>query len=184
MFGSCHLTDSSVSTYGTQYQQFRTTLANNDFANLDWQLLKQHIGQNPGNQLDSPWFVHMTAGLGTGLFLFDGNGAAQNPLDENPNRYGSDGVAPADQFNPALVRYDLDRVVGADGVSNGSSNQPLNQPVVGPNRRDGATDPNMAGPLGTTLSQRLADPTSGIVLNSWVDADRAPRGGAGTIINQ
>jgi hypothetical protein len=181
---SCHLTDNSVSTYGTQYQQFRTTLANNDFANLDWQLLKQHIGQNPGNQLDSPWFVHMTAGLGTGLFLFDGNGAAQNPLDENPNRYGSDGVAPADQFNPALVRYDLDRVVGADGVSNGSSNQPLNQPVVGPNRRDGATDPNMAGPLGTTLSQRLADPTSGIVLNSWVDADRAPRGGAGTIINQ
>ncbi len=181
---SCHLTDSSVSTYGAQYQSFRTTLAANDFGNLPWQTLKQHIGRNPGNQMDSPFFVHMVAGLGTGLWLFDANGAAQNPLDTNPNRYGSDGVAPVDYFNPTQVRYDLDRVVDPNGASNASSNQPLNRPILGPNRRDGALDPNMAGPLGTTLSTRLADPATGIVLNSWVDADRTARGGAGTILNQ
>jgi hypothetical protein len=179
---ACHLTDNSVATYGAQYAQFRQRLYANDFANLPYQLLKQHIGRNPGNQLDSPFFVHMVAGLGTGLWLFDANGAAQNPLDDNPNRYASDGVAPANQFNPALVKFDLDRVVDPSGVSNGSSNQPLLQPIVGPNRRDGATDPQMAGPLGTTLSNRLADPATGIVLNSWVDADRTPRGGAPTII--
>jgi hypothetical protein len=181
---SCHLTDNSVANWSAQYQQFRTTLYTNDFANLDWQLLKQHIGQNPGNQLDSPFFVHMVAGLGTGLWLFDQNGAAQNPLDQDTNRYGSDGVAPAAQFNPAAVRYDLDRVVDPTGVSNGSSNQALDLPVLGPNRRDGAVDPALAGPLGTTLAIRLADPGTGIVLNSWVDANRTPQGGAATILNQ
>lgn len=179
---SCHLTDNSIANHGTAYAQFRTTLYNNDFANLPWATLQTHIGRNPGNQLDSPYFVHMAAGLGTGLFLFDNRGAAANPLDDNPNRYGSDGVAPADSFDPAQVRYDLDRTVSPTGVSNGSSNQPLYLPVVGPNRRDGATDPNMAGPLGATLSQKLADPTTGIVLDSWVDANRTPRGGATTII--
>ena len=181
---SCHLTDNSVATFGSEYQAFRTTLAANDYGNLDWQLLRQHIGQNPGNQLDSPLFVHMVAGLGTGLWLFDANGAAQNPLDANPNRYGSDGVAPRDYFDPALVRYDLDRLVQPNGVSNASSNQPLDRPILGPNRRDGATDPNMAGPLGATLSARLADPATGIVLDSWVDANRTPRGGATTIVGQ
>ena len=180
---ACHLTDSSVSNFGGQYAAFRATLAANDFGNLDFNLLQQHIGQNPGNQLDSPFFVHMVAGLGTGLFLFDANGAAQNPLDDNPNRYGSDGAAPSSYFNPSQVTYDLDRVVDANGVANGSSNIPMQQPIVGPNRRDGATDPNMSGPLGTTLANRLADPATGIVLNNWIDADRVPRGGAGTLVN-
>lgn len=181
---SCHLTDNSIAQWGGQYATFRTNLYNHNFAALPYQLLKQHIGQNPGNQIDSPFFVHMVAGLGTGLWLFDQNGAAQNPLDNNPNRYGSDGQAPSTYFNPAQVRYDLDRVVDPNGVSNGSSNQPLNRPIVGPNRRDGAIDPNMAGPLGSTLALRLADPATGIVLDSWVDADRVPRGSATTVINQ
>ncbi|MBX3462245.1 MAG: hypothetical protein KF830_03670 [Planctomycetes bacterium] len=179
---ACHLTDNSVATHGAAYAQFRTRLAANDFANLDYNLLKVHIGRNPGNQLDSPFFVHMVAGLGTGLFLFDQNGGAQNPLDANPNRYGSDGVAPKDQFDPAAVRYDLDRVVDPNGVANGSSNQAMLQPIVGPNRRDGAADPGMAGPLGSTLARRLADPATGIVLDSWIDADGVPRGGAGAVI--
>lgn len=179
---SCHLTDNSVATYGSQYSTFRAAYAANNFGALDFNLLKTHIGRNPGNQLDSPFFVHMVAGFGTGLFLFDRNGAAQNPLDNNPNRYGSDGQAPSTYFNPAQVYYDLDRVVDSNGVSNGSSNQPMNLPIVGPNRRDGATDPNMAGPLGTTLSTRLADPATGIVLNSWIDANRAPHGGAGPLV--
>jgi hypothetical protein len=124
----------------------------------------------------------MVAGLGTGLFLFDRNGAAQNPLDTNPNRYGSDGVAPASYFDPNDVAYDLDRVVAPNGVSNASSSIPMQQPILGPLRRDGATDPNLAGPLGATLSQRLADPVTGIVLNNWIDADRTPRGGASAVV--
>ena len=179
---ACHLTTNSVGTFGTQYAQFRSTLAANNFANLDYNLLQQHIGRNPGNQLDSPFFVHMTAGLGTGLFLFGRNGAAQNPLDDNAARFGSGGVAPSTYFNAANVYYDLDRVVDSNGASNGSSNQPMLQPIVGPNRRDGSSDPNMAGPLGATLTRRLADPATGIVLNSWVDADRTRRGGAGAFI--
>ncbi len=179
---SCHLTDDSVANYGSQYAAFRASLAANDFANLDYALLRQHIGQNPGNQLDSPFFVHMVAGLGTGLFLFDANGAAQNPLDDNANRYGSEGQAPSSYFNPSQVAYDLDRVVDPNGVANGSSNIPMQQPIIGPNRRDGATDPNMAGPLGSSLSRRLADPATGIVLNNWIDASRVPKGGAGTLV--
>ncbi|MBL8733466.1 MAG: hypothetical protein JNN13_13935 [Planctomycetes bacterium] len=179
---ACHLTDDSVANWGSQYAAFRSTLYANDFGNLDYELLKQHIGQNPGNQLDSPFFVHMVAGLGTGLFLFDERGAAMNPLDANPDRYGSEGVAPKDYWNPANVRYDLDRVVDPDGVANGSSNQPMLLPVLGPLRRDGAADPGLAGPLGATLAQRLADPATGIVLNSWIDADRTPHGGAGAVI--
>lgn len=115
------------------------------------------------------------------LFV-DANGAPENPLDTNPIRFPSDGVAPANQFKPALVRYDLDRVVDPTGVRNGSSNQPLDRPIVGPNRRDGATDPNMAGPLGAKLSQRLADPATGIVRNNWIDADRQPQGGAAAVV--
>ena len=42
----------------------------------------------------------------------------------------------------------------------------------------------MAGLLGTALSQRLADPATGIVLHSWIDANRAPQGGATVILNQ
>ncbi|MFT7536416.1 MAG: hypothetical protein ACI85K_002370, partial [Hyphomicrobiaceae bacterium] len=110
----------------------------------------------------------MVAGYGTGLFLFDENGAAQNPLDDNPNRYGSDGVAPSTYFNPADVRFDLDRIVESDGSSNASSSIPMNQPILGPLRRDGAANSNMTGPLGTTLAERLANPTTGIILNSWV----------------
>ena len=34
------------------------------------------------------------------------------------------------------------------------------------------------------LANRLANPTTGIVLNSWIDADRTIRGGAGAFVNQ
>jgi hypothetical protein len=180
---SCHLTTNSVGTWGSQYATFRATLAANNFGNLDYNLLKQHIGRNTGNQMDSPFFVHMVAGLGTGLFLFDANGGAQNPLDDNANRYGSDGVAPKDQFNPATVKYDLDRLVDGTGASNGSSNQPMLQPIVGTPLRQGAPDPNLSGPLSGTMALRLADPATGIVLDNWVDANRTPQGGAGPLLD-
>ena len=92
--------------------------------------------------------MHQVAGLGSGLFLFDSAGAAVNPLDQNANRYGTDGVAPAASFDPLRVALNLDRVVEPNGVSNGSSNHALFAPGVGPNLRDGALDPDMAGPLG------------------------------------
>ncbi|MCA8948737.1 MAG: hypothetical protein KDE27_04500 [Planctomycetes bacterium] len=181
---ACHLTDTALADYGSAYATFRTQLRAGDFGNLDYDLLKTHIGKNPGNQLNSPWFVHMAAGLGTGLFLFDQNGAAQNPIDNNPNRYGSDGTAPRDYFDPNDVVYDLDRVVDdTSGLSNGSSSLPMEQPIIGPLKRDGAANQNMSGPLGLTLANRLADPATGIVLTSWVNADGVPNGYAAAIIN-
>jgi hypothetical protein len=82
------------------------------------------------------------------------------------------------------VRFDLDRIVESDGSSNASSSIPMNQPILGPLRRDGAANSNMTGPLGTTLAERLANPTTGIILNSWVNADRTVKGDATTLINQ
>jgi hypothetical protein len=181
---ACHLTTNGLSRFGADYATFRTQMANSDYGNLNWNLLRTHIGRNPGNQLDSPMWVHMVAGLGSGVWLFDRDGGANNPLDNNANRYGSDGTAPAATFNPANVYYDLDRLVELDGTTNASSNHALDLPVVGPNRRDGATDPAMAGPMGQTLVRRLTDPATGIVLNAWIDADGLPRGDAPTILNR
>jgi hypothetical protein len=175
---ACHLTTTGLATYATEYSNFRTAMANDNFAGLDFNLLRTHIGLNTGNRLDSPLWVHMVAGLGSGIWLFDQNGAAQNPLDSNVNRFGSEGQAPSSYFTVADVRFNLDKLVDATGVSQGSSNIPMFRPVLGPNLRDGALDPDMAGPLGATLLRRLTDPVTGIVLNSWIDADGALRGDA------
>ncbi len=175
---ACHLTEKGMADFGTQYTAFKNAMAANEFDKLDFNLLKQHIGQNPGNQLDSPLWVHMVAGLGSGLFLFDENGCAVNPLDTDANRYGCDGTAPATNFDPARAFFNLDRIVDIDGVANGSSNVPMNAPGVGPLRRDGALFPNLAGPLGRTVVRKLTDPTLGCVLDSWIDADGVLRGDA------
>jgi hypothetical protein len=122
----------------------------------------------------------MAAGLGTGLFLFDDQGAPVNPLDTFANRVGAGGVAPASNFNPARVALDLDRIVDANGVANGSNNHAWQSGANGAALRDGALDPTLAGPLGATLIQRLADPVNGIVLDSWLDANGNPQGDAAT----
>ncbi|MCC6672151.1 MAG: hypothetical protein IT458_13905, partial [Planctomycetes bacterium] len=177
---ACHLTTEGLANYGAIYDTFRTQMNNNDFANLDYTMLRQHIGRNPGNQMNSPMWVHMVAGLGSGLFLFDDYGRPINPLDGDTQRRPFL-VAPNSRFNAALVRYNLDRVVLPSGVSTASNNHAmLGGLVPTPNLRDGATDPEFAGPLGATLVRRLTDPTTGIVLDSWLDADRAVKGGAGT----
>lgn len=177
---ACHLTDDAITNFGTDYTNFKTALATNDFGALDFNLLKQHIGQNPGNQLNSPIWVHMVAGLGSGLFLFDADGAPVNPLDTFAGRKGAGGVAPSTIFDPARVTFDLDGVVEANGLANGSNNHPLLNPGFGPTLRDGAADPNMSGPLGATLIELLTDPTQGVVLDSWIDADGQLGGAAGT----
>ena len=61
--------------------------------------------------MNSPLWVHMVAGLGSGLFLFDEDGCPENPLDNDSNRAGCDGNAPATHFDPADAAFDLDRIV-------------------------------------------------------------------------
>ena len=179
---ACHLTDEAIFNFGAEYDTFRTAMASNDVAALDFPLLQQHIGQNPGNQLNSPFWVHMVAGLGSGLFLFDENGCPVNPLDDNANRVGCDDVAPATKFDPAAVVYNLDRIVEDTGVANSSNNHPFLEPGGGTNKRDGANNQNLAGPLGGALVQRLTDPVLGLVLDSWLDANGAPQGDASNYV--
>ncbi len=179
---SCHLTSSSIATYGTEYTAFRAALSSNNFAAIDFNLLQSHIGSNPGNQLDSPMWVHMVAGLGSGMFLFDAQGRPMNPLDTNANRKGCDGVAPSTIFRAADVAFDLDRMVTTNGVSKGSNKHSMLKPGQGNNLRDGSTNPTLAGPLGKRIIERLTDPSLGIVLDSWLDADGATKGGASTYV--
>ena len=181
---ACHLTESGLSDFGVEeYDAFRAAVSSGDYESLDYDMLQTEIGRNPGNQRDSPVWVHMAAGLGSGLFLFDEHGCPVNPLDDNANRVGCDGTAPANApFTNDRVRFDLDRIVNEDGTSNSSNNHPLQDAGAVSALRDGASDPQMAGPLGATLLERLTDPATGIVLDSWIDADGQVRGNAGTWI--
>ncbi len=177
---SCHLTDEGMTNFGADYGTFRTAMAIGDYDSLDFNLLRDHIGKNPGNQLNSPLWVHMVAGLGSGLYLFDENGGPENPLDTNADRVGALGVAPAANFDAATVRYDLDRIVIDNGTATGSNTHPMLE--TGAVLRDGSGNPAVAGPMGSTLVQRLTDPNTGIVLDSWLDADGATQGDAATFV--
>ena len=89
--------------------------------------------------------------------------------------------------SPAVIRFEVSfryvglmhRIVDGNGVSQGSNNHPMKDPAL-PNRRDGAGNPRLSGPLGKILLDRLPDPLNGIVLDSWLDADGAPKGDAST----
>lgn len=175
---ACHLTTDALRDYAGPYDAFRTAMSSGDFGSLDYNLLQEHIGQNPGNQLNSPFWVHMAAGLGSGLFLFDEDGCPTNPLDQDDERVGCDGTAPADNFDPARAFFNMDRIVDENGVSNGSNSHPMKNPGQGPSRRIGAENPNLSGPLGFRLIRRLTDPVNGIVLDSWIDADGESTGKA------
>ena len=179
---SCHLNQAQLANFGAQYEAFRTNYTNNNFANLDFNLLQQHIGQNPGNQLNSPIFVHMVAGLGSAMFLFDTDGCPVNPLDNNANRKICPNGAPAANFDVNDVVYDLDRIVEANGLPNSSSAHPM---IEGNgSARAGASNPDMAGPLGGRVIQKLTDPVTGKVLDSWLDADGNPQGNAAAFLQQ
>ena len=180
---NCHLTDYSIATYGAAYDVFRTAMAANDFTQLDFNLLAQHFGRNSGNQIDSPFWVHNAAGLGSGLFLFDEFGCPVNPLDDDNDRKGCDNVPPNTVFDLARVYYNMDKLVNPNGFSNGSNNHSMLEPGVGPSLRDGAANPNQAGPLGATLIQKLTDPVNGVVLDSWLDANSTPQGDASNWVN-
>lgn len=175
---ACHLNQDSLANFGEEYDTLRQAMATNNFANLDFNLLQQHIGQNTGNQLNSPLWVHMVAGLGSGLFLFDETGCPVNPLDNNANRQYCPQGAPADNFNVNNAVYNLDRIVEATGIANGSNTSPMKEPGTGRQKRGGSLNPNLAGPLGSLLIQKLTDPIQGVVLDSWIDADGQPHGHA------
>jgi len=179
---ACHLNEDSLNNFGDEYDVFRTAMANNDFANLDFNLLQTHIGSNPGNQLNSPLWVHMVAGLGSGMFLFDANGCPVNPLDNDANRQYCANGAPADNFDLNNVVYNLDRVVEDTGISNGSNTSPMKNPGAGTNKRGGSLNQNLSGPLGAQLIQKLTDPNIGVVLDSWIDANGAPQGNAADFV--
>jgi len=179
---ACHLTDTGLATFGAQYTAFRSAMDTGNFGALDFNLLRQHFGQNPGNQLNSPLWPHMVAGLGTGLFLFDSNGAPVNPLDTFAGRKGAGGVAPSTIFAAPRVTLDLDRIVEPSGVTNGSNNHTWIDATQGPGLRDGALDTSLAGPLGAALIRRLTDPSTGIVLDSWFDANGQPQGDAASFL--
>jgi hypothetical protein len=175
---ACHLTTEGMTNFGTLYEEFRTNMANNRFDLLNFNTLRQHFGQNPGNQMNSPLWVHMVAGLGSGIWLFNADGGPLNPLDNNDNRVGSEGVSPADQFGTVPVRFNLDKIVDANGRETASSNHTFIGPGPGPSLRDGAINPNLIGPLGATLIGKLTDPATGIVLDSWLDANGVSHGTA------
>jgi hypothetical protein len=183
---ACHLSTEALANWGAEYDTFRNAMAADDYAALDFPFLRQHFGQNTGNQINSPLWAHMAAGLGTGLFLFDEHGAPINPLDTNPNRVGAGGIAPASNFDLNRVRLNLDRIVNDAGVAKGSNNHAwlssAFNALLGANLRDGAADPQLAGPLGATLVQKLANPATGIVLDSWLDANGASHGGATPLV--
>jgi hypothetical protein len=144
-----------------------------NFASLDFNLLKDAHRQNPGNQLNSPLWVHMVAGLGSGLFLFDQYGGPVNPLDNNANRVGANGIAPAAKWDPSRRRAEPRPRGRRHRPVEVLEQPPMLHPGVGPNLRDGSADPQRPGPLGATLIQKLTDPVNGIVLDSWFDANGA-----------
>jgi len=177
----CHITQDGYANFQAEYDQFYADYLNNDFANLDYALLQEHIGQNTGNQLNSPFYVHMAAGRGTGLMQFDVDGCPNNPLD-NANfdeRFYcfnlNDGTV-ADNFDANATVYDLDRTVEVTGISNSSlSRIQRGQLNTGPDYvwRQGAVYPQLVGPLGQPLVEWLPnpDPELGLHLDRYLDAD-------------
>lgn len=182
---ACHLTDTGLQAFGiANYQTYISDMATGNYGNLNFPQLQTHIGLNTGNRLNSPLWVHMVAGLGSGLFLFDEDGCPVNPLDNNANRKGCDNGAPAANFNPNNAFFNLDRLVDpVTGAPNSSNAHPMLVPNPVPLLRDGASvNPALAGPLGISLVQRLADPVTGIILDAWIDADGVLQGNASTYV--
>ena len=125
---ACHLTDRGMAEFGTEYSAFYTALQTGNYAALDLTMfgrMRDQIGLNPGNQIDSPFFVHQVAGLGSGLFTFDEFGAPVNRLDAFAGRPGAGNVAPANNYNAGRISLDLDRIVNEDGTTNAASNHAM-----------------------------------------------------------
>ncbi len=182
---ACHLTQNAIDNFGADYATFFAAYQARDYATIDNDIglanLANFIGQNTNNQNDNPYFVHMAAGLGTALFLFDADGCPVNPVDNNANRFFCQGNAPADIFDINNVAYDLDRIVEPTGVQNSSTAHPMLEATF-TQLRSGALQPNISGPLGANMITKLADPNFAVILDSWIDSDGAAQGGANNFL--
>ncbi|MEN0063717.1 MAG: hypothetical protein AAGA48_16310 [Myxococcota bacterium] len=175
----CHITVDGYANYQADYDAFYADYHNNNFADLDYALLQETIGQNTGNQLNAPMYVHMAWGLGTGLMQFDEFGCPNNPLD-NANfdqRFYCDNLndgTVADNFDANATVYNLDSMVELNGRSNASYSR-LQREGVDFNGlwRNGASWPNLAGSMGTPDIERFPnpDPNVGVHLDTYYDAD-------------
>ncbi len=178
---ACHLNTDSMNNFGADYQVFFDAYVNRDYATIDNEIglanLANFIGQNTGNQNNNPYYVHMAAGLGTALFLFDANGCPVNPVDNNADRFFCEGNAPANIFDLNNVAYDLDSIVNTNGVKLSSTTHPMLEATF-TQLRDGSLHPNLSGPLGAQMITKLADPQFGVILDSWIDADAQAQGNA------
>jgi hypothetical protein len=182
---ACHLTQNAIDNFGADYAVFYNAYIDRDYATIDNEIglanLANFIGQNTNNQNDNPYYVHMAAGLGTALFLFDANGCPVNPVDANADRFFCEGNAPADIFDLNNVAYDLDRVVENTGVQNSSTTHPMLEATF-TQLRSGSLQPNLSGPLGANMLTKLADPNFAVILDSWIDSDGNAQGGAANFL--
>ena len=81
------------------YANFIADYDNRNFEDLNYALLAQEIGQNTGNQNNSPFFVRMVAGLGSGLFL-DDDGCPVNNIDNRADRADANATGVCNNQSP------------------------------------------------------------------------------------
>jgi hypothetical protein len=180
---ACHLNVDQIANFNAnnEYTTYFADIENRNYANLDFALLQTHIGLNTNNHLNSPYYVHMTAGLGTGLLAADQFGCPVNPLDNNANRIFCANGAPAANFNANNIVYDWDKVTEVTGVGNVSLTQPILDPLAGIPLR-GLGGPGLSGPLNPNLLTKLADPVLGLILDGWIDANATAQGAAANYV--
>ena len=91
------------------------------------------------------------------------------------------GIAVLDAMLPAggWPKYGL---VEINGVQNSSSGHPAQDPDRMRQLRGGALNAYVSGPLGAVLIQKLTDPTVGVVLDSYIDANGQAQGNAAVYI--
>ena len=182
---ACHLTQNAIDNFGADYAVFFAAYQDRDYATIDNEIglanLANFIGLNTNNDQDNPYFVHMAAGLGTSLFLFDANGCPVNPVDNNADRFYCEGNAPADIFDLNNVAYDLDRIVEITGVQNSSTTHAMLEATF-TQLRGGALQPQLSGPLGANLLSKLADPNFAVILDSWIDSNGNAQGDAANFL--
>lgn len=187
---SCHFNQDMVNNAAqwAEFIAFADIIVNRDYAayanNNYFAVLQEQIGQNENNVLNSPYYVWMASGIGTGLYQFDAFGCPNNPLDANANRQYCQNGAPANNFDPANTVYDLDATVTALGVANASNTHPSLTGTDLP-LRFGTNYPAMSGPFGPQLLNKLvapANPNNAIILDSWIDADGNLQGNAANYV--
>ena len=182
---ACHLNEAQIANFDAngEYTQYFADIENRNYAGVNFNLLQVEIGQNTNNQRNNPYYVHMVAGLGTGLMLADQFGCPVNPLDNNANRIFCQNGAPAANFDLNNVVYDWDKVAEATGSSNVSLTKPIHaESAALGNSLRGLGGPGLAGPMSPALIQKLADPAAGVILDSWIDANAAAQGNAANFL--